>query len=111
MTVEIATLLLRLAIVLITGFLAPAFKKWVDQKTQNEKYIQLREAAETAVYAAEQMAKKVDPDGTERKRIAKHAISRAALRLGLALPDTEIEEILEAAVKELNLVSQWKKEQ
>lgn len=103
MTVEIATLLLRLAIVLITGFLAPAFKKWVDQKTQNEKYIQLREAAETAVYAAEQLYHGVDPDGEIRRKYAHRIIGTAAMRLGVCFTDKEVDAMVQAAVQEINL--------
>ena len=105
MTAEIITLVLRLAMCIMVGIVVPAFKKWLEAKTENEKYEQLKKAAETAVYAAEQMCKaanQLDPEGTERKKIAKHAISRAAIRLGLAITDQELEEILEAAVQELN---------
>lgn len=107
MNAEIITLVLRLAMCVMVGIVVPAFKKWLEAKTENEKYAQLQKAAETAVYAAEQMCKaanQLDPEGTERKKIAKHAISRAAIRLGLAITDQEIEEILEAAVQEINLM-------
>ena len=104
MTVEIFTILLRLAIVLITGFLAPAFKKWIDQKTENEKFSQLADIAETVVAAAEQLYHATDPDGEVRRQYAHHLIAVAAGRLGLALTDKEIDSMLQAAVQELNLM-------
>lgn len=106
MNTEILTLIIRLAVAFAVSIVFPALKKWIDQKTENEKYSQLREAAETAVYAAEQMKNvfdKADPEGTERKRYAMLAVQRTANRLGLAITDHECEEIIEAAVCELNL--------
>ena len=107
MTVEILTLLIRLGIVIITGLIIPALRAWLKAKTDNEKLNQLKTAAETAVYAAEQMHRKLeDSDDYQeaRRKCAKGAISRAAHKLGLVLTDTEIDELMEAAVQELNLM-------
>ena len=107
MTIEILTLIIRLAIVIITGLLVPALRAWIHAKTDNEKLNQLKAAAETAVYAAEQMHKKI-ADNEEyqeaRRKFAKGAISRAAHKLGLVLTDAEINELMEAAVQELNIM-------
>lgn len=107
MTMEILTLGVRLAIVIITGLLVPALKAWINAKTDNEKLNQLKAAAETAVYAAEQMHQKVADNEVyqeERRRFARAAISRAAHRLGLVLTDAEVNELMEAAVQELNIM-------
>ncbi len=105
MTIEILTLIIRLAIAVMTGFCVPAFKSWLETKTENEKLEQLRAAVETAVYAAEQMygaVDKADPDGDLRYTFAYNTINRVAMRLGFALSSDEIKELIEAAVQELN---------
>lgn len=107
MTIEILTLVIRLAIVVITGLLVPALRAWIHAKTDNEKLNQLKAAAETAVYAAEQMHQKIaDKEEYQeaRRKFAREAISRAAHRLGLVLTNAEINELMEAAVQELNIM-------
>ena len=96
MKVEIITLIIRLAIAVMTGICIPAFKHWLDVKAENEK------SAETAVYAAEQLMRKTDPTGEERRKYAHRLISMTANRLGVALTDGEIDSLIQAAVKELN---------
>lgn len=105
MKVEVITLLIRFAILIMTGVLIPAFKHWIDTKTENEKLNQVKAAAKTAVNAAEQMYKSMDPDGEIRKKLARETIERAAYRTGLILTDDEIRQIMEAAVMELNQVT------
>lgn len=102
MKVEIITLIIRLAIAVMTGICIPAFKHWLDVKVENEKLQQIRQTAETAVYAAEQLMKKTDPTGEERRKYAHKLISMTANRLGVALTDGEIDSLIQAAVKELN---------
>ena len=102
MRIEIITLIIRLAIAVMTGICIPAFKHWLDVKAENEKYAQIRQTAETAVYAAEQLMRKTDPDGEERRKYAHRLISDTATRLGIALTDNEIDSMIQAAVKELN---------
>lgn len=102
MKLEIITLIIRLAIAIMTGICIPAFKHWLDIKAENEKFAQIRETAETAVYAAEQLMRKTDPDGEERRKYAHRLISDTATRLGIALTDNEIDSMIQAAVKELN---------
>lgn len=102
MKLEIATLIIRLAIAVMTGICIPAFRAWLKAKIENEKYEQIRHTAETAVYAAEQLLKKTDPDGEERRKYAHRLISMTAMRLGVALTDDEIDSLIQAAVKELN---------
>lgn len=112
MAVEIITLSLRLAIVVICGVVAPAFKVWLEAKAKNEAEARIKETARTAVYAAEQIyntSKKVDPDGTLRKKFVKEAIKRVAYETKTALTDREIVEIMEAAVQELNFVTHQEK--
>ena len=109
MKVEIITLIIRLAIAIMTGICIPAFKHWLDVKAENEKFAQIRQTAETAVYAAEQLLKKTDPDGEERRKYAHRLIAMAAMRLGVALTDNEIDAMIQAAVKELNFYTHEEK--
>lgn len=112
MAVEIITLLLRLAIVVICGVVAPAFKAWVEAKAKTEAEARIKETARTAVYAAEQIyntAKKADPDGNLRRQFVKKAIMRAAYETKTALTEREISEIMEAAVQELNFATHSEK--
>lgn len=102
MKLEIITLIIRLAIAIMTGICIPAFKRWLDVNAENEKFAQIRQTAETAVYAAEQLMRKTDPDGEERRKYAHRLISDTATRLGIALTDNEIDSMIQAAVKELN---------
>lgn len=108
MTVEVLTLVLRLLVVVIAGVIVPAFKAWLNAKTENEKIARVKDAAKTAVYAAEQIyntAEKADPDGELRRRFVKGAIMRVAYQAKIVLTDREIREIIEAAVQELNHIT------
>ena len=107
MKLEIITLLLRLAIVVITCVIAPTVKHWLETSTENTKMESIREAAWSAVYAAEQLyntMKHADPSGEIRRKYAARAVSIAAARAGIALTDSDIDNIVQAAVQELNLV-------
>ena len=107
MKLEIITLLLRLAIVVITCVIAPTVKHWLETSTENAKMESVREAAWSAVYAAEQLyntMEHADPSGEIRRKYAARAVSIAAARAGIALTDSDIDNIVQAAVQELNLV-------
>lgn len=104
--IEVITLLIRVAILVITGLIIPALKKWIDAKSENETISIIKEWACTAVWAAEQLHKKVehdDPDGTLRRKYAYEAINRMAFKLGVALTSDEIYAMIESAVYGLNL--------
>lgn len=105
---ELAELVIRAVVLVLAGIIIPAVKEWVDTKTENAKMEQVREAARIAVYAAEQLyntAKKADPDGSERRKLVRTAINRAAIKVGIALSNEEIDHMMEAAVKELNIIA------
>ena len=107
MKLEIITLLLRLAIVVITCVIAPTVKHWLETSTENTKMESIREAAWSAVYAAEQLyntVKHADPSGEIRRKYAARAVSIAAAKVGIVLTDDDIDNIVQAAVQELNLV-------
>ena len=101
MNVEIITLILRLVIVIVS------VKHWLETATDNAKMESIREAAWSAVYAAEQLyntMEHADPSGEIRRKYAARAVSIAAARAGIALTDSDIDNIVQAAVQELNLV-------
>lgn len=107
MKLEIITLLLRLAIVAVTCVIAPTIKHWLETSTNNAKMESIRQAAWSAVYAAEQFyntAKKADPTGEIRRKYAARAVNAAAMKVGIVLTDGEVDEIVQAAVQELNLI-------
>ena len=107
MKLEIITLLLRLAIVVITCVIAPTVKHWLETSTENTKMETIREAAWSAVYAAEQLyntMEHADPSGEIRRKYAARAVSIAAAKVGIVLTDSDIDNIVQAAVQELNLV-------
>ena len=105
MKLEILKLLVQLAILVVSGILVPAFKKWLDEKTENEKLQKVKQWAETACYAAEQIykkAKKNDPDGTLRKNYAYKLLMRICTRYGVDLTEGEADALIEAAVNAIN---------
>lgn len=105
MKTELITLLIRLIILVITAFVVPALKKWLEARTENEKLQQIKTWALQAVKAAEQMhnkAKKDDPTGEIRREYARKAILRICSRLGVTLTDRDVEALIEAAVQEVN---------
>ena len=107
MKLEIITLLLRLAIVVITCVIAPTVKHWLETSTDNAKMESIREAAWSAVYAAEQLyntMEHADPSGEIRRKYAARAVSVAAAKVGIVLTDDDIDNIVQAAVQELNLI-------
>lgn len=107
MNVEIITLILRLVIVIVSCVIAPTVKHWLETSTDNAKMESIREAAWSAVYAAEQLyntMERADPSGEIRRKYAARAVSIAAARAGIALTDSDIDNIVQAAVQELNLV-------
>jgi hypothetical protein len=100
---EVFTLVIRLAVAIVTCIVLPAIREWIKQKTENEKYEQLMQIAETAVYAAEQLYHGVDPDGEIRRKYAHRIIGTAAMRLGVCFTDKEVDAMVHAAVQEINL--------
>lgn len=102
---QVITTVIRIAILLIVYILVPAAKKWIDAKSENETIATIKEWAHTAVWAAEQIhnkAKHDDPTGNLRRKYAHEAIEKTALKLGVVLSESEIDDIIECAVHELN---------
>lgn len=106
MKTEIIATLIRLGILIVTGFIAPAFKAWLQQKAEDSKLERIKDWARMAVSMAEQAYKdyaKTDPHGTERKRLAKRALAGILDRAKITLSDSELNAVIESAVVDLNL--------
>jgi len=65
-----------------------------------EKY-NLEKTIKNAVWAAEQLLKEVDPDGSKRKEYVKRYILDK-----FKIDEEELEVLIEAAVKELNIIQE-----
>lgn len=105
MKMEILTLIVRLAALLITAFVIPTLRAWLEKKIENESLAQVQEWAAKAVQAAEQVhnhAKKDDPDGTKRRAFATNFLERLCVKHGVLLTNDEIKVLIEAAVDEVN---------
>lgn len=105
MKIEILTLIIRLGILFVSGFLAPALKAWLESKAEDARIERLKGYARQAVEAAEQIHKKAqkdDPDGEKRRKFAREALNRMGYKMGLALSQDEIDALIEAAVWQLN---------
>ncbi len=106
MKTEIIATVIRLGLLLITGFVAPAFKAWLQQRAEDSKLERIKEWGRMAVSTAEQAYKdyaKTDPHGTERKRLAKRILAGALERAKIPLSDSELNAVIESAVTDLNL--------
>lgn len=108
MKLEIATLLIRLGVAVFASLVVPAIRRWLAEKTENEKLNRVKEWAYTAVSAAEQVYRKSkikDPNGTLRRNYAVKIIGEMCHRAKIKLTQDELHAIVEAAVSELNLAT------
>jgi len=107
MKLEILELLVKLAVLAMAGIVIPAFKKWLEAKTDNETLEKVRCWAYAAVYAAEQIynhADKIDPDGSMRKKYAHNAVMKICTDSGICITNRELDVLIEAAVNTLNSI-------
>lgn len=105
MKLEILELLIKLAVLVMAGIVVPAFRKWLQTKTENEQMEKIRGWVYSAVYAAEQIynhAEKIDPDGSMRKKYAKNTVMKICMNSGILITNRELDTLIEAAVNTLN---------
>lgn len=105
MKIELLKLGVQVITLIITAYVAPAFIRWLNQRSEDAKMERVKGWARHAVLAAEQIYrdyKKSDPNGTKRYERAFDTIQRINGRYGLGLTDTDIRILIEAAVMELN---------
>ncbi len=105
---QILELAVKIAILFMAGFVVPALRKWIETKTENEQMEKVREWVYSAVYAAEQMynrARKIDPDGSQRKKYVYNFIMRICAAKGVKITKEELEALIEAAVITMDTLS------
>lgn len=96
--VQIILAIIALLGTVMTAVVAPYIKSKYTEAKRNEIY----RYAEIAVLAAEQIFKIQDPDGSNRKQYAIDFLNSK----GFKLSPQELDIIIEAAVKELNFITQ-----
>lgn len=107
MKLEILELLIRLAVLIMAGIVVPAFKKWLDTRTENEQIEKVHSWVYAAVGAAEQIynhAEKLDPDGSKRKKYVHNSVMRICINNKILITDRELDILIEAAVNTLNSI-------
>lgn len=107
MYLKIFELLLRLAVLIMAGFVIPAFRSWLKKKSENEDMEKIRGWVYAAVYAAEQIynhAEKLDPEGKIRKTYARNMVTKILLNHGITITERELDMLIEAAVNTLNSI-------
>ncbi len=90
---EIVTLLMRLAVVLITTFLLP----WIKKRVDAEKLLEVRKWTMIAVEAAEMIY-----NGADMGETKKAFVEEFLARKGFNLNTDEVDKLIEAAVLEMN---------
>lgn len=90
---EIVTLVMRLAVVLITTFLVP----WIKKRVDAEKLLEVRKWTMIAVEAAEMIYNGMDM-GETKKAFVEEFLNRK----GFNLTTDEVDKLIEAAVLEMN---------
>ena len=91
---QVILLLMEFLIRLFILLLLPKIYKWINQHN-------LEKAIKDAVWAAEQLFKKNDPTGEKRKAfVQEHILER------FKISEEELNILIEAFVKELNLIQE-----
>lgn len=93
--------LLKLTIMIVSLLLTTYVIPWVKSKTQNETMHSLIDLATQAVLAAEQVHS--SQSGAERKLIVTKFIKEILIQKNISISDEEIDMLIEAAVKQMNL--------
>lgn len=107
MKAELIVLITRVIVAVLCGVVVPAARRWLLEKTENEKLNRVKEWAYTAVSAAEQWYTKKypgsDPTGDKRRDYARNMISQLCDKHKIDLSANEIDAMIEAAVNEINI--------
>ena len=95
--IEMAKLAIMLMCAAVTRFLIP----WIKSKTDNAVMQSLIDWTMQAVLAAEQTHGA--GTGAEKKQIVREFIQKILVQKGVALTDEEIDTMIEAAVKQIQM--------
>ena len=99
-TLELLKLAIMIATLVITRYAIP----WIKAKTENDTMSVLIDWTMQAVLAAEQCHQA--QSGAERKAIVTRFIKELLAQKNLALSDEEIDVMIEAAVKQMNVAKE-----
>lgn len=91
---EILTLIVRLAVVVIIGILVPRLRTFLRDK-------QIDGAVQKAVYTAQQLL--YEEPGKDRKKFAVNMATELLEKIGLKIDDGQLSALIEAAVLEMNI--------
>ena len=91
MKMEILELLIRLAVLVMAGIVIPAFRRWLNARTDNERLNKIR----SWVY---------DADGSKRKKYVHNAVMKICLNNKILITDRELDILIEAAVNTINSI-------
>jgi len=94
--------LLKLTIMIVALIFTRYVIPWFKAKTENETMHALIDLVSQAVLAAEQIHQ-APGDGQKRKAIVTDFLKRVLQQKNIALSDEEIDMLIEAAVKEMNM--------
>ena len=103
MTRDILLEILKLAIMIVAALITRYVIPWLKAKTQNETMQSLVDLVTQAVLAAEQVHN--SQTGAERKLIVTKFIKEILLQKNINISDEEIDMLIEAAVKEMNIAA------
>lgn len=95
-TLELFKLVIMILAAVLTRFVIP----WIRQKTQNEKFQTMLNWTLQAVLAAEQVF--TAKTGEERKKIVTNIMQHILMEKNINLSDSELDILIEAAVKQMN---------
>ena len=98
MKMELLTLLIKVAVVVITGYVAPAAKRWLESRAEDARVERLKGWARQAVNAAQQIYKKMgveDPTGERRRKDAVRFLVETCKRANIQLEETEIDALID----------------
>ena len=94
--------LLKLTIMIVALIFTRYVVPWFKAKTDNETMHTLIDLASQAVLAAEQIHQ-APGDGPKRKEIVTKFIKEILIQKNISISDEEIDVLIEAAVKEMNM--------
>lgn len=105
-TLMIVKLLIEIVLIAMSAYVLPALREWLVEKAEISKKNKIKDWANVAVNAAEQVyntVKKLDPTGTKRKEYAVEFLYGMCLKAGIRITKDEATVIIESAVKDANL--------
>ena len=102
---EFLTTLIKLIMMLVTIFIAPALRSWLKAHADEKTVRTMEQWADIAVKSAEQIRNAMnytDPEGEKRKEWARTLITQAAEKMKIKITPYQIDMLIESAVIDNN---------